>query len=290
MEHKVTSRPEHFAVVGPGLYNDRLAYATLDHALGSYGSPSAYARSVVAAGFEGGTVIESGAAQVAIAYSDRVIVVSPRGSEEAGDCRDDFLSVFRWPWQLAAPFECWMGLGFVRQAKAVLPELLSWLWWLRKLRPHLPIFIGGHSLGAALSPILVAALKAKGIPVVACYAHASPRTGNRKWAQWYDRKFTHGATPTFSTVNVKNGQPDLVTRVPKRSWGAKHLGVRVVHDRGRRHVGAGAWRRHQERSPVSHLVGWRIVSKLRSSLGAHRGVGMLEDFSVHWSPEREDAE
>jgi predicted lipase len=87
------------------------------------------------------------------------------------------------------------------------------------LRPHLnaPIFITGHSLGAAMAVLAARALKAAGHQVTAVYTFGGPRIGNAAFANHYDAAL--GAN-TFRIVN----EEDIVPRLPGCLMGYRHVG------------------------------------------------------------------
>jgi triacylglycerol lipase len=87
---------------------------------------------------------------------------------------------------------------------------------LATLDPKLPIYITGHSLGAALATVatknLDVASKFKD-RIAACYTFGSPRVGNTK----YDRAFK---APIYRMVNTT----DIVTVIPLLAMGYVHIG------------------------------------------------------------------
>lgn len=70
-----------------------------------------------------------------------------------------------------------------------------------------PIFITGHSLGAAVATVATLELKVKGFDVRASYLFESPRVGNEEFAEFFDSQFngkdvwriTHRADPVPDT-------------------------------------------------------------------------------------------
>lgn len=84
----------------------------------------------------------------------------------------------------------------------------------------LPIYITGHSLGAALATVAANYLEGEvidGAPIrdqiAACYTFGSPRVGNKQ----YDREFK---SPIYRMVNTT----DIVTIVPLLAMGYIHIG------------------------------------------------------------------
>lgn len=84
----------------------------------------------------------------------------------------------------------------------------------------LPLYITGHSLGAALATVATNSLENEvinGTPlrdqIAACYTFGSPRVGNKQ----YDREFK---SPIYRVVNTT----DIVTVVPLLAMGFIHIG------------------------------------------------------------------
>lgn len=256
---------------------------TAEHAVAVYDSPADYNLEAMMAGYQGGTILSEGSAQVGVAYSKRVIMIAARGSSQPADWRDDLLSIVRVGWVPYLPKGCRVGFGFRRQAKAICPRLLDYLRELLELHPDAEVIVTGHSLGAALVPLIVAYLAHHGIAVRFAVAHESPRVGSERFAAWYDQTFTYGATTTWSIVNVRDGEPDIVTRVPKRSWGFRHHGRRVVLDRAEVLFGHEAWQRWRADNPVpNRTAAWRIITRLvrstAASMRAHFGSSLLASW------------
>lgn len=84
------------------------------------------------------------------------------------------------------------------------------------LDPKLPIYITGHSLGAALATVATQNLDVASKyrdRIAACYTFGSPRVGNTK----YDRAFK---APIYRMVNTT----DIVTVIPLLAMGYVHIG------------------------------------------------------------------
>lgn len=276
MNSAFTTRPRDLIRESPESYIDETALAAAEHAMAAYFARVPYTLSVMRAGFQGGTVLESGPAQVAIAWSHEVIVISPRGSDQTADWRGNFLSIFRRQWRPTLPKGCRLGIGFRSQVDRIAPLVVEKLLALRELFPRAELVIGGHSLGAALVPPLVAYLDLQGLPVRVAYMLEPPRPGNRRFAEWYNDAFSDFSTPTYMVVNVMRGQTDLVTRVPLRRHGARHVGQRVIHADGRVLFGEDAWQLHRAANPVGYVKAWRVITRTVYSVRAHLGKQLLK--------------
>lgn len=80
------------------------------------------------------------------------------------------------------------------------------------------LWITGHSLGAALATLAVAALRQEDKPVYGLYTYGQPRTGDREFAERFNADFRNR---TFRFVN----QEDIVTRIPLRLMNYSHVGT-----------------------------------------------------------------
>lgn len=298
-----TTAPEDVFCSDPSEYRNTTALALAEQSVAAYLENDQYAQAVMLAGYHGGKVIEEGDTQVALSWHPRAIVIAARGSSEAGDWLDDFSSAFRVGWSPPLPKRWFfsgetgrqqkgrprIGAGFRRQAMDISPELLALVREARELYPRAPIAVTGHSLGAALVPLIVADLDYAGITAAVAYAFESPRVGNAAFAGWYHRIFDAGMpgliyptvtgpaglrsyTPTYSVVNVVKGEPDVVTRFPRRYWGFRHVGRRVIHAGGQVLFGDDAWQSYRAANPVAR---WRLITRGVRSIRAHLGEQLL---------------
>jgi len=112
--------------------------------------------------------------------------------------------------------------GFIDAYKSVEDQVLAGI----KKIGSLPLYITGHSLGAALATVATQHLERDHIlrdQIAACYTFGSPRVGNRE----FDRDFK---SAIYRVVNTT----DIVTVVPLLAMGYVHVGdVRFLeHDMG----------------------------------------------------------
>ncbi len=124
--------------------------------------------------------------------------------------------------------------GFKAALEAVSADMAAVV---RQLRDHdQPVFVTGHSLGAALAGLAVAASKTERIPIAGVYTYGQPRIGNKLFAKKFKQNYGRRA---FRVVNNN----DTVTRVPPRFSGYKHVGVvKYLTTKGELKTGATAWK------------------------------------------------
>jgi hypothetical protein len=102
--------------------------------------------------------------------------------------------------------------GFVNAYQSVEPEILKSL---SKVE-GVPIYITGHSLGAALATLATQHLEQNNVyrqQIAACYTFGSPRVGNTE----FDKDFK---SPVYRVINTT----DIVTVVPLLAMGYIHVG------------------------------------------------------------------
>ena len=85
------------------------------------------------------------------------------------------------------------------------------------------IWFTGHSLGAALATLAVAKMGEDAKPVHGLYTFGQPRVGGKAFARNFDLDFKG---QTFRFVN----NSDIVTRVPGRALGFRHVGQVLYFD------------------------------------------------------------
>ncbi len=276
----ITTSPADLCPDVPDGYSDLAAIACAEHAIAVYekpdesGLPIYYRQEALKAGFQVAIMISRKTAQCGIAGHPDVIVIALRGSSQPGDFRDALASVVKVGWRPVLPAGIRIGRGFRRQAKLLSTPLLRELRQMTGAFPQARVVVTGHSLGGALVPLGVELARHHGIVASMAYSFESPRVGSRLWANWWA---VHCAlTPVFRVCNTRRGELDLVTRVPKRSWGFGHVGKPIIHDRGQVAFGLPEWRAFRDAQPVGNLPAWRILSKLASSIEAHGGQELLE--------------
>jgi triacylglycerol lipase len=108
--------------------------------------------------------------------------------------------------------------GFLTESLNVFPTLVQVL--SKFNMANKPVYVMGHSLGAALAGVSTILLESAGIHTAATYCFGMPRIGDNSFSRIYD---THVGDHVFRIVN----QNDVVTRVPFRSLGYAHVGQLV---------------------------------------------------------------
>ncbi len=99
-----------------------------------------------------------------------------------------------------------------------------------------PVFVTGHSLGAALAGLAVGASKTEGVPIAGLYTYGMPRVGNKYYREKFEQNFGKRA---FRVVNNN----DAVTRVPPRTIGYQHVGVvKYLDSAGKLISGKSPWK------------------------------------------------
>jgi triacylglycerol lipase len=93
------------------------------------------------------------------------------------------------------------------------------------LQKKKPLFIAGHSLGAALAALAALVAGKEGAEPRAVYTYGMPRTGGDKFRQGYDQRL---GPKTFRLVYGI----DLVARVPMSILGYRHVGRVLMCDEG----------------------------------------------------------
>jgi hypothetical protein len=83
-----------------------------------------------------------------------------------------------------------------------------------------PIFVTGHSKGAAEAVLFALELQRQKFPIAGVYTFGQPRVGNRAFANLYNQTLYE---ETFRVVN----QNDIVPRVPGLLMGYKHCGQEI---------------------------------------------------------------
>jgi triacylglycerol lipase len=112
--------------------------------------------------------------------------------------------------------------GFLRAFNTVGPKILDDL----RSSPDTtgkPLWLTGHSLGAALSTIMTASCANAGLSIAGHYDFGSPRVGDSSFTNFYNERC---AGVTFRFVNNN----DIVPRVPPRGLSYDHVDFKRYFD------------------------------------------------------------
>lgn len=172
-----------------------------------------------------------------VAANEQIIVVAFRGTEPTHV--QDILTDARIH-KVAGPLGV-MHRGFLRGFELVKDDMLAAIGRFRNADRPQSLWCTGHSLGAALAVVAVAALLAGGQTVEGLYNFGQPRVGDPAFADEFNRRFPGRH---FRFVN----NSDTVTRVPPREFGYRHTGeLRYIDTAGRIQTDISLWRLFQDR-------------------------------------------
>jgi hypothetical protein len=168
-----------------------------------------------------------------VAASEQFTLVAFRGSEvHVNNWQDNLDAGF-----VPGPFNEGDRLhrGFAQGLTYILPEIHSRIDAFQ--RPGTPLFLTGHSLGAALATLTAASFYYEGRPVHSVYGFGSPRVGCRHFRKSYTSR---DQERTFRVVN----QHDLIARIPPRFLRYRHVGLlRYLDDKCTVHEDPSFWKR-----------------------------------------------
>lgn len=198
-------------------YSDRMAWimASMSHLAYDQYEIDVEARQMFIAKLEGGgfkliKTFNSKATdtQAFLAANDKFAVLAFRGTEVAKvvDVKTDAMA------GKLATIQGEIHKGFIGAYESVEEDIETQL----KTLKDLPLYITGHSLGAALATVCTQRLEAKTLfaeQIAACYTFGSPRVGDLR----FDRIFK---APVYRMVNTT----DIVTIVPLLAMGYVHVG------------------------------------------------------------------
>jgi len=198
-------------------FSDRMAWllASMAHLAYDRFEDDEKARELLSAKLEGGgfKLVETFNStetdtQAFLATSDEFAVLAFRGTEisKKQDLKTDVKAI------KISVLEGRVHGGFSKAYESVAKDIEASISRLNDI----PLYITGHSLGAALATVATQRLEHK--PkfrnrIAACYTYGSPRVGNRD----YDRDFK---SPIYRIVNTT----DIVTVIPLLAMGYIHIG------------------------------------------------------------------
>ncbi|NOQ35025.1 MAG: DUF2974 domain-containing protein [Methylococcaceae bacterium] len=124
--------------------------------------------------------------------------------------------------------------GFWNSLKDIWDSLYQHYLALRKAKKR-PLFITGHSLGAAMATLAAAQFIHQDLPFSSVYTFGQPRTMTKETSYIFDIE----AKSRFFRFQNNN---DLVTRVPARLMGYSHVGSSVyISEEGGIYTDPGFW-------------------------------------------------
>lgn len=212
-------------------------------------------------GFTNSKFFSSGESQAFVAGNEEFILVAFRGTEPK--------KLEDWMTDAKIKLTPGKGGGHVHRGFKTALELISddMAVTVRQFQTsNQPVFVTGHSLGAALAGLAVAASNGERINISGLYTFGMPRIGNATFAEKFKGNY---GNRTFRIVNNN----DTVTRIPPRSFGYQHVGVVKYFDStGRLQTGELPWKKFLFR--VKGQVNGRIKDFLKP------GTDGLKDHSM----------
>eukprot|EP01006_Ploeotia_vitrea_P010200 TRINITY_DN26426_c0_g1_i2.p1 TRINITY_DN26426_c0_g1~~TRINITY_DN26426_c0_g1_i2.p1 ORF type:complete len:282 (-),score=50.97 TRINITY_DN26426_c0_g1_i2:83-928(-) len=152
------------------------------------------------------------------------VLLSVRGTHNFKNILED-LKIKKDPQQFpGAPSDVKIEAGFVQVYNSIAADMSNVLFNLYKKHPFAPLFVTGHSLGAAVAEITAvdmtigglnwAWLKRKAIKP-SMINFGCPRVGNKAYSDWFQTKLG------LDKVRVVNKR-DIIPHVPFEAWGFHH--------------------------------------------------------------------
>lgn len=183
----------------------------------AYQSPDLIQPEVAQWGFPQFTFIDRKDSQAFMAGNSEMIIMAFRGTEPTNlkDWMTD-LQIRR----KTGPYGK-VHRGFLKGFQVMWPEIRAKLKeWQTQAQS---LWLTGHSLGGALATLAMASLGEEAKPVHGLYTFGQPRVGGKTFARNFDLDFK---ARMFRFVNNN----DVVTRVPTRNSGFRHVGQVLMFD------------------------------------------------------------
>ena len=230
----------------------RRALAMAELAMIAYNDPDEAGRAAQLIGFPEAQLFDEDGSQAYCFRNEHDVVIACRGTEpsEWNDIQADANAAMA----VVGSFGR-VHSGFNREVDDLWPQLDALLRGLGQ-----PVWLCGHSLGAAMATICAYRCMTTSIPNKPRELHTfgSPRVGCRRYIR-------HAQLTHYRWVHNN----DVVTRVPPAWMGYRHAGQEIYLDRyGRIRKLTGVWRsRDRWRGILSSLLRWKI--------------DLLADHSIH---------
>jgi triacylglycerol lipase len=183
----------------------------------AYQSPEVIQAEVAQWGFPEFSFIDRKGSQAFLAGNIEMIIIAFRGTEPT--MLQDWMTDVKMR-RKAGPYGK-VHRGFLQGFQVVWPEIRAVITnWQTQAQS---LWLTGHSLGAALATLGMASLGEEAKPVNGLYTFGQPRVGGKTFARNFDMDFK---SRTFRFVNNN----DVVTRVPTREMGFRHVGQVLMFD------------------------------------------------------------
>ncbi len=183
----------------------------------AYQSPDVIEPEVVKWGFPQFTFIDRKDSQAFMAGNAEMIIIAFRGTEPT--TLQDWMTDVKIR-RKTGPYGK-VHRGFLKGFQVVWPEIRSVInKWQTQAQS---LWLTGHSLGGALATLAMDSLGEEAKPVHGLYTFGQPRVGGKSFARNFDLDFK---TRMFRFVNNN----DVVTRVPTRKTGYRHIGQVLMFD------------------------------------------------------------
>jgi triacylglycerol lipase len=187
-----------------------------------------------------------------VAMLEKAALLAFRGTQNIGNCLTDADTLLT----SEPPYPGRVHSGFVEAVDEVWPEVLRLLGTPSHARP---LWVTGHSLGAAMATLASVRLTDEGYKVRAVFTYGSPRVGDQRFRDAY-----HLTNYRFVNDN------DLVPHLPFR-WCYKHVGkLRLLDHEGDFTEERAVWEAKKQ----------SLAGKAKRVQRAHRrSTGILHVFS-----------
>ncbi|GAB5036986.1 lipase family protein [Nannochloropsis oceanica] len=154
-----------------------------------------------------------------------VIIVAFAGTDTTSlkNWIDDIDSILT-PWPEDGCVHCRVHAGFLATYGALQSQLLPAIQALLEQHPQAPIWITGHSLGAALAVLCMLDLLALSYPVTQTTTFGQPRVGNKEFSSFFNQTIIP-SIPFFRLVHHRDPVPHL----PPQSLGFHHSPFEVFY-------------------------------------------------------------
>lgn len=157
-------------------------------------------------GFKKYKFLDKEGAQGHVAASNKEVIITCRGTEPK-QINDLLADLNTRPKKNGVG---WVHTGFRTEARKIIDEVFVWC----DANKNKPIYVTGHSLGAAMALYITQELEYAGYPVVQVCTFGQPRLGNHEYINSIK-------TPHLRFVNCN----DIVTHVPPAALQFKHHGT-----------------------------------------------------------------